>query len=44
MGNLIEVTFMTERFLVDSNILVYFIDTADESKHKKALEWLWLFL
>jgi len=40
MENLTEVTFMTERFLVDSNILVYLIDTADESKHKKALEWL----
>ncbi|MGI6589262.1 MAG: PIN domain-containing protein [Candidatus Iainarchaeum sp.] len=31
---------MTERFLVDSNILVYLIDTADELKHEKALEWL----
>ncbi|OQA30852.1 MAG: PIN domain protein [archaeon ADurb.Bin336] len=40
MENLIEVNFMTERFLVDSNILVYLIDTADELKHEKALEWL----
>lgn len=40
MENLIEVIFMIERFLVDSNILVYLIDTADESKHKKALDWL----
>ncbi|MFA5361054.1 MAG: hypothetical protein WC290_01250 [archaeon] len=31
---------MTERFLVDSNIIVYLINTADESKHKKTLEWL----
>ena len=40
MENLIEVNFMTERFLVDSNILAYLIDTADELKHEKALEWL----